>query len=222
MDSIHPAAHRFVEQFGAFDGLGVVHGFALRQPDVEVDVEREEAMRRLAPSHEALRRALGLGDRRFCTAEQVHGAEIAVVDATSAALSKGVDGLVSRDPSVCLGIYTADCGAVFLVDPIRRAIGLLHSGAKGTRLGICTAGIERMQHEFGSDPGNLVAVLSPCIRPPLYEVDFAAEIRRQCLAAGILRFHDTGACTGSDLGRYYSYRMEKGRTGRLLALLALE
>ena len=63
--------------------------------------------------------------------------------------------------------------------------------------------------------------LSPCIRPPHYEVDFAAEIIRQARAAGVEQVHDSGRCTASDPARYYSYRAEKGRTGRMLALLAL-
>jgi len=64
--------------------------------------------------------------------------------------------------------------------------------------------------------------LSPCIRPPHYEVDFAAEIVRQCRASGVKTIHDSGVCTACDLKRYYSYRAEKGKTGRMLALLGLE
>jgi hypothetical protein len=209
------------EHFGPLDDLAVVHGFALRQPAIPVQVERAEAMARLAGAHAELRLELGLEERRFCTAEQVHGAEVAVVDRFSAPMEMGADGLLTRDPAVCLGIYTADCCAVFLVDPVRRAVGLLHSGAKGTRLGIAAVGIERMCAAFGSDARDLVAVLGACIRPPLYEFDFAAEIRRQCVCAGVARVYDPGNCTGSALERYYSYRMEQGKTGRMLALLAL-
>ncbi|MDB4412825.1 polyphenol oxidase family protein, partial [bacterium] len=57
--------------------------------------------------------------------------------------------------------------------------------------------------------------------PPHYEIDFAATIREQALDAGVppTRYHDIGLCTASDLGRFYSYRIEKGNTGRMLALL---
>jgi copper oxidase (laccase) domain-containing protein len=78
-----------------------------------------------------------------------------------------------------------------------------------------------MSEQFGTDPADLVVQLSPCVRPPYYEVDFAAEIQRQLYAAGVKRLSDTGDNTGADLERFYSYRMEKGRTGRMLALLAL-
>jgi len=209
------------DAFSGLDGLGVVHAFALRQPLLDVATEREEAMRRLVPAHTTLREELGLGERRFCTAEQVHGAGLAVVDSASPSAQAGVDGLLTLDPRVCLGIYTADCCAVFLVDPVRRAVGLLHSGAKGTRLGITRLAIEEMVSGFGSKAGDLVAVLSPCIRPPFYEVDFATEIRRQCEQAGVGSVFDAGVCTGGDLGKYYSYRVEQGKTGRMLALLAL-
>lgn len=209
------------EAFSGLDSLGVVHAFALRQPHLDLATEREKAMRRLIPAHAALREELGLGARRFCTAEQVHGAGIAVVDAGSPLTQAGVDGLLTEDPGVCLGIYTADCCAVFLVDPVRRVVGLLHSGSKSTRLGITRLAIEGMVSVFGSKPRDLVAVLSPCIRPPLYEVDFAAEIRQQCEQAGVGRVFDAGVCTGRDLGKYYSYRVEQGKTGRMLALLAL-
>jgi copper oxidase (laccase) domain-containing protein len=68
----------------------------------------------------------------------------------------------------------------------------------------------------------MVVQLSPCIRPPHYEVDFAAQIIKQCRDRGVQQIHDSGKCTASDLASYYSYRMEKGRTGRMLALLGLK
>ena len=68
---------------------------------------------------------------------------------------------------------------------------------------------------------DLIAVLSPCIRPPYYEVDFARSIKAQLRAENINEIHDNGENTGADLARFYSYRMEKGRTGRMLAYLAL-
>ena len=69
---------------------------------------------------------------------------------------------------------------------------------------------------------DLVVQLSPCIRPPHYEVDFAAETARQCREAGVEEISDCGICTACNLTRYYSYRAENGRTGRMLALLALK
>ena len=78
-----------------------------------------------------------------------------------------------------------------------------------------------MGEQFGSHAADLVVQLSPCIRPPHYETDFAREIGRQCRDLGVRAVHDSGVCTACDLDRYYSYRAEKGRTGRMLAFLAL-
>jgi copper oxidase (laccase) domain-containing protein len=64
-------------------------------------------------------------------------------------------------------------------------------------------------------------VVSPCIRPPDYDIDFAAIIRQQANELGIANFHDSCQNTATDLEMHYSYRIEKGQTGRMLALLAL-
>ena len=129
--------------------------------------------------------------------------------------------MVTCDREVFLGIYVADCCTVFLVDSRRKAIGLAHSGKKGTSLNIVGQTVRCMSEQFETDPRDLVAQLSPCIRPPHYEVDFAAEIREQLNQSGVRKIFDSGENTGSDLTRFYSYRMEKGRTGRMLGLLAL-
>jgi copper oxidase (laccase) domain-containing protein len=78
-----------------------------------------------------------------------------------------------------------------------------------------------MVESFGSEPPELIVQLSPCIRPPHYEIDFAAEIVQQCRAIGVKEIYDSGICTACELDRYYSYRAEKGKTGRMLALLGL-
>lgn len=213
-----------LEKFEALAGTGTVHGFVGRVPAVDVSADRAVALARLAEPHRLARMELGLGDRQFVTAEQVHGSGLAVVTPGQPipdAAYAGKDGLVTNRTDVCLGIYVADCCAVFLVDPVRRAIGLVHAGKKGTGSGIVPAAIQHLHEHFGTQPGDLVVQLSPCIRPPWYEVDFAADITAQCRAAGVVRVVDQGTCTATHPDLYYSYRREKGKTGRMLALLAL-
>ena len=79
-----------------------------------------------------------------------------------------------------------------------------------------------MSTEFESNPLSIVAQLSPCIRPPNYEVDFAGDIRQHLKRSGVKQVFDSCENTAEDLKKFYSYRMEKGRTGRMLALLALK
>jgi polyphenol oxidase len=210
-----------VERFPALEALeNVLHGFVLRVPGLDVRTDRETALRRLDGYHEVALRTFG--PRQLRLAEQVHNNSIAVVSIASSARSVGVDGLISCDPDILLGIYVADCCAVFLVDPKKQVIGLLHSGRKGTALNIAGAAVQKMSREFGSDPDTIVAQLSPCIRPPEYEADFAAEIVLQLKHSGVKQVFDCGENTAADLKKFYSYRMEKGQTGRLLALLALK
>lgn len=209
-----------VERFAILSETGIVlHGFTLRIPGLDVKTDRANALERLDKYH-AL--ALGgFGTRSLRLAHQVHGKGIAVVDRKSARITPYVDGLITGDTGVTLGIYVADCCAIFLVDPIRKVIGLVHSGKKGTALNIAGECVREMREAFGSDPTHMVAQLSPCIRPPDYEVDFAAGICRQLQNAGVQRVRDCCENTGADLDRFYSYRVEKGQTGRMLAFLAL-
>ena len=195
--------------------------FIGRVSDLDVTTEREAALARLAHYHEQARNDLGFGHMPFITAEQIHGEGVVIVDATTTSPVLGADALVTNIPDVCLGIYVADCCAVYAVDTANGAIGLAHSGKNGTALGVVPAMLNKMACAFGTDPAQVIVQLSPCIRPPLYEVDFAAEIIRQCEAMGVGEVVDCGDCTGQNLDRYYSYRLEKGRTGRMLALLAI-
>jgi copper oxidase (laccase) domain-containing protein len=210
-----------VERFPALDSLEeVLHGFTLRVPDLDVRTDRETALRRLDRFHEIALRSFGA--RQLRLAEQIHHNSVAVVSVDSCIKSAGVDALITCDPNISLGIYVADCCAVFLVEPKRRVIGLVHSGRKGTALNIAGAAVRKMSTEFGSDPVSILAQLSPCIRPPNYEVDFAGDIVQQLKESGVKQVFDSGENTAADLKKFYSYRMEKGRTGRMLALLALK
>ncbi len=211
------------ETFPALEAVpGIHHAFTLRVPGVDVKVDRELALQRLDEAHAACRRSLCLHGKTFVTGRQVHGRDLAVVDAATQGTLPDVDGLITASPGVCLGVYVADCGPVYLVDPVRRAIGLVHSGRKGSELGIAAAAVERMRDEFGSNPADMIVQLGPCIRPPHYEIDFASQIVEQCRAAGVKEVHDCGVCTACHPDRYYSYRLEMGKTGRMLALLALD
>jgi purine-nucleoside/S-methyl-5'-thioadenosine phosphorylase / adenosine deaminase len=231
--------HLPFEQFPALSAIKICrHVFAQRIPGIDVSHDKDEVLDRLDAAHREIRKAIGFGDsdeiastrRSRCwplfTAEQIHGNKIAVIDSCSrgpvAREFDACDGIITNQRGVALGIYVADCCAVYIVDPKAPAIGLVHSGRKGTEFGVVTNAISQMIKRFGCDPVNMIAQLSPCIRPPHYEVDFAAEIIRQCYALGIQEIHDSGICNACDLAHYYSYRAEKGKTGRMLAVLGLD
>ena len=212
-----------VMKFPALEALGDFgHLFTLRHPEIDVKVDRAKALERLeAWHHKILQDELQVDSKNLATAEQVHGKEVAVVGKANSGSVPVADGLICNQPGVPLGIYVADCCAVYLADPVTGAFGLLHSGRKGSELAITAHVIAALRENFGAQPENLVVQLSPCIRPPDYEIDFASEIRAQAQRAGVKpeNIHDEGISTSSDLKKFYSYRMEKGKTGRMLAVL---
>ena len=213
-----------IEHFPALDAIeNIRHAFIERIPGINVSHDKAEALKRLDAVHREARRQIGIGDWPLLTAQQVHGDKIAIVDRHVASDKEfaGCDGLITSQSRVALGIHVADCCAIYVVDPKTPVIGLVHSGKKGTERAIVSKAIQEMREHFGSDAAELIVQLSPCIRPPHYEIDFAAKIIEQCRAAGVKKIHAPGVCTACDIDRYYSYRAEKGKTGRMLALLGL-
>ncbi len=196
--------------------------FLGKQPGIDVQKEREEAIRNLRRSHIQALTQLGLDKFSIAEVEQVHGNQVAIVGPQiSSQTYTNADALITSARRVFLKIFVADCAAVYLVDRHGRAIGLAHSGRKGTELEIVPATIRALQETFDVSPSDLILQISPCIRPPHYEVDFAADIIQQALTAGVTEISDCDICTACHPDRYYSYRMEKGKTGRMAAVLAL-
>jgi len=213
-----------LETFPALSLPGIAHGFVRRIPGVGMSHDKTEVLALLKPCHEQAVISLGFCGENIFTAEQIHGAEVVAVTSASPRWTPGVDGLMTNEPGLMLGIHTADCAPVFLVDHVRKAVALLHSGRKSTEAGITPRTVRLMGELYGTDPQDLLVQIGPCIRPPLFEIDMASMIRDDVVEAGVPagQVHDCGTCTGAGVGRYYSYRVEKGRTGRLLALLGIE
>ena len=84
---------------------------------------------------------------------------------------QSVDGLVTDEPGVTLVTHYADCVPVFLLDPVKHAIGLVHAGWRGTVARIAEAAVSAMTREFGCRPENLIAGIGPSIGPCCFEVD---------------------------------------------------
>jgi copper oxidase (laccase) domain-containing protein len=153
--------------------------------------------------------ALGYTD--YACAEQPHGNNVAI--ANHPGIHPGVDALITGKRNLPLIIRCADCAPVFLVDRRTPAIALIHSGKKGTLTNVVGETLKHIAADF--------AYIGPCIGPCHYEMDIRSEIENQLRAAGVKEIHSPPVCTACHLDRYYSYRAEKGQTGRMFALLAL-
>ena len=205
---------------------GIRAAWVERVPDLRITGDRDEAMIQLRPFHEAAFHEFAGAGVSLWRAEQVHGNAVGVVPGSpqipatdGLAVVPGVDGLISCQAGMALAIYVADCGVIWLADRKTGAIGLLHSGKKGTESNIFGVAVACMGEHFGTRPEDLTAVLGPCIRPPDYEVDFAREIASQARHVRLGNFIDCGINTASDSSRFYSYRKELGKTGRMMALI---
>ncbi len=81
-----------------------------------------------------------------------------------------VDGLITNEPGICLTTFYADCVPLFFIDPAHKAIGLSHSGWRGTVGKMGKATLETMAEEFGTNPKDVIAAIGPSICQDCYEV----------------------------------------------------
>lgn len=210
----------YLERLNAFpENIALFIG---RVPGVATSTDRQSVIRDLTPTHHAALEAAGIEPKMLRRAQQIHGNKVALVgDIGCSYPVEGVDGLICGGKADCvLGIYVADCAAVWIYDPCTGARGLVHSGKLGTEGNIVGEALRAMRKILGVNPADCLAVISPCIRPPHYEVDIPAKIKEQLANAGLHHENiiDSGLDTATDTEAFYSYRVEKGNTGRMLAL----
>ncbi|HWI63712.1 MAG TPA: peptidoglycan editing factor PgeF [Symbiobacteriaceae bacterium] len=122
---------------------------------------------------------LGLTPDRAVMAGLVHGNRVVAVTGDEAPGRDGVrvvpdcDALITDRQGLALIVTAADCVPVFLYDPVRRAVGAVHAGWRGTVAGICAETVRAMAQAFGSRPAEILAAVGPSIGPCCYEVDDA-------------------------------------------------
>ena len=153
-------------------------------------------------------------------------------------------------PGAALTLFFADCVAVFILDPVRRCIGLAHAGWRGAAAGVVGETLKAMASEYGARPEDCLAAIGPAIGPCCYEVgcDVASAIRASCgsdrpaalqsdgkwrvdlpltcrlmlLGIGIPENSVANCirCTACGESEFFSYRRD-GTTGRMAAVMAL-
>ena len=192
----------------------------------------------------ALQQALGLpSPPRWL--RQVHGINVAKLGPLAGAEEPQADAAVSHIPGTVLAILTADCLPVLFCAEDGSEIGAAHAGWRGLAAGVLEATLTQLE----TPAHRLFAWLGPCIGAGSYEVgeevrdafvasdigtaacfaatrpghwlaDLAALARRRLQAAGVQRVHGGGFDTLAD-ARFYSYRRDGARSGRLASLIWL-
>ncbi len=182
-------------------------GYGSGDDPAKVTENRASAMKRL-----------DLDGSRLVTAYQTHSAEVAVVEEPwNREDAPRVDGLVTTQPRLALGILTADCAPVLMADAKARVVGAAHAGWRGALNGILEAVIEAMV-ELGARPNSIVVGVGPTIGRRSYEVgpEFPAPFLEQAEADGDL-FHP-GRREGHlmfDLKGYIARRLDRADVKRV-------
>jgi polyphenol oxidase len=123
--------------------------------------------------------ALGAADLQLISLRQIHSDVIHLFDAVPAESCRG-DALTTNRPGLLLGVQTADCVPILLVDPKKQAVAAVHAGWRGTLARIAVKAIGKMQMHFKTKPADLLAAIGPSIGGCCYEV--GTEVATQFLS----------------------------------------
>ena len=243
---------------------GFDHGFSARSGGVSeggfsslnLSFTRPEQRENVLENYHRFCRAAEIPYERMVMDNYAHETTVLRVDAADA--GKGYlldplpscDGLVTNDPSITLITGHADCMAFYVVDPVRRCIGLAHAGWRGALGRIGAAIVAKLAECYGSNPNDLIIGVGPSICPDCFEVgqnvaqefvdafpglpcvletpgqrphvDLWMVAVRQFLEAGARPEHISlfGVCS-AETPRLYSHRRDRGNTGGMAAYLRI-
>jgi YfiH family protein len=154
----------------ALDKLGIIeYAFTTRQNGLGARSQGIKTPDDWRPVAEAF----GIDPERLVTVNQVHGETIVRVDISNYLAMRTVeaDALITRVRRLAVGVETADCVPILIVDPATPSVAAVHAGWRSTVRRIVQKTVAAMQKEFGSDPRRVIAVIGPSIGPECYEVD---------------------------------------------------
>ena len=200
--------------FSSYEALPYIrHMFTTREGGVSKDIyeslnlsfTRGDDETAVLENYRRVAQALGTSIDHIVTSDQTHTTNVRPVGKED--LGKGitrprdykdVDGMITDQPGVLLATFYADCVPLYFVDPVHKAIGLSHSGWRGTvgRMGQAT--VEAMEKSFGSQPKDLLCAIGPSICQDCYEVS------RDVAEAFIFAFptHEKEILQAGALGKY--------------------
>lgn len=181
---------------------------------------------------------------------QIHS-DIIYEDTTPENSGMPGDGHFIREPGYYPIVSVADCVPLFLADPVRKVIGVIHAGWRGLYERIVSKAILKMVESYRSDPNNIIAVIGPSIGPCHYEVQkdlidqFEALLKFECIFYEQIgeRYYLNlwtiahfqlitenlypghifieHACTACQTEHYFSHRASGGKTGRMWAVVGI-
>lgn len=204
--------------------------------------------------------AFGSSINDMVCCQQVHGSEVIRVNEDMSGSGSeiydtalpGYDAMICNTPGLLLATFYADCFPVFFFDPVKRAVGLAHSGWKGVMGHIAVRTVKAMEQHFNSRPEDIQVLIGPGIQRCCFEIgsDLADKVRQEFSSfTNIIYSTGDAYCwdlpetirqdlnqSGINLGNliscdlcsscrtnlFFSYRKEGGVTGRMAAVIGLE
>lgn len=183
-------------EYPLFKETGIVkHGFSTRLGGVStgcwsslnLSFTRGDNREHVMENYNRIAEAIGVSTENMVFSKQTHTTNVRVMTEdergngiTRPQKYEDVDGMVTNVPGLCLVTFYADCVPLYFVDPVKKAIGLSHSGWRGTvgKIGLKT--VEKMTAEYGSNPADILAAVGPSICQECYEVseEVAEEFKK--------------------------------------------
>lgn len=176
---------------------GVRMGFSARQggcsespyESLNLGLHVGDDREKVIANRQALVDVFAVSLEQMVCCQQVHGKEVALVDANAAGRGSviydtalpGCDAMVCNTPGLLLATFYADCFPVFFFDPVKRAVALAHSGWKGVMGRIVVETLNKMARDFGSKPQDIQVFIGPGIQKCCFEVqpDLANKVRQE-------------------------------------------
>ena len=162
------------------ENTGIVnHGFSTRLGGVStghcatmnISTTRGDDPEAIIENKKRIAAAIGVEVDSMTFTHQTHTTNVAVVrEEDRGSRFMETDGMITNVPGICLVTFYADCVPLYFVDPVKKAIGMIHSGWRGTvgKMGKVT--VEKMVEAYGSNPADIIAAIGPSICQECYEV----------------------------------------------------
>ena len=191
--------------FFTSDAMDTVHAFSTRVGGVSpapydslnLGGSATDSRGNILENYTRFGKAAGFDWKRLVFTKQVHGSRVRVVGGRQSGEglfgeSQECDCLLTDTPGLPVAVFGADCVPILLYDPLRRAVGAVHAGWRGTAQGIAGAAVSAMGAAFGTDPRHLRAAIGPGIGPCCFETDADVPdaLRNLGAGAGFSGLHD--------------------------------
>ena len=172
------------------ENTGIVHhGFSTRLGGVStgncatmnISTTRGDDPEAIAENKRRIAGAIGVLPEDMTFTHQTHTTNVAVVRKKNRGTRfSETDGMVTNETGICLVTFYADCVPLYFVDPVKHAIGMCHSGWRGTVGKIGKVTVQKMAEEYGCNPDDMVAAIGPSICQDCYEVseDVIVEFKK--------------------------------------------